>query len=226
LWGTTEPYYDTTRLVEAWKDLLEAPECSGSDGYRYDLADVGRQVLADLAGRYHRAILQAYARKDPAALKQLGGKMLGLLRDLDELLATRREFLLGVWLADARRFGRTPEEEDRCERGARELLTTWTSHDNITDYANRQWAGLVGTFYSSRWQTWLEALQTSLASGGTFDVDAVRARIRDGELAWTARHDPYPTEPSGETLAVSRRLLGKYSADASAPVSGANLPPH
>ena len=51
-------------------------------------------------------------------------------------------------------------------------------------------------------------------------------RIRDGELAWTARHDPYPTEPSGETLAVSRRLLGKYSADASAPVSGANLPPH
>jgi alpha-N-acetylglucosaminidase len=152
--------------------------------------------------------------------------MLGLLRDLDELLATRREFLLGIWLADSRKFGQTPEEKDRCERGARELLTTWTSRDNITDYANRQWAGLVGTFYFSRWQTWLEALQSSLASGEAINVDAIRARIRDGELAWTARHDPYPTEPSGETLAVSRRLFEKYSADASAPVSAADQPPH
>ena len=227
LWGTTEPYYDTTRLVEAWRSLLEAaPECAGSDGYRYDLADVSRQVLADLGGRYHRAVLQAFASKDPAAVKQLGGKMLGLLRDLDELLATRREFLLGIWLADSRKFGQTPEEKDRCERGARELLTTWTSRDNITDYANRQWAGLVGTFYFSRWQTWLEALQSSLASGEAINVDAIRARIRDGELAWTARHDPYPTEPSGETLAVSRRLFEKYSADASAPVSAADQPPH
>jgi len=218
-WGSTEPTYDTTRLVEAWRSLLEAAAaCGESDGYRYDLVDVGRQVLADQAGRYHRAIVRAYARKDAAAVKQLGGKLLGLMGDLDELLATRKEFLLGIWLADARRSGATKDEQDLCERAARELITTWTRQDTVTsDYANRQWAGLVGKFYLPRWQTWLGALQSALAAGQAIDVDATRARIREADLAWTRRHDPYPVTPRGDVIEVSRRLLGKYSADASAP---------
>jgi alpha-N-acetylglucosaminidase len=218
-WGSTEPSYDLARLVDAWEALLiAAPACAGSDGYRYDLADVGRQVLADLVGRYHRAILKAFARKDAGAVKDLSGKMLGLIRDLDELLGTRKEFLLGVWLADARKFGQTQEEQDRCERCARELLTNWTDRDNtLADYANRQWAGLVGTFYFARWQTWLAALQSSLATGAAIDVTAIRTQIANGELAWAKQHDTYPVQPYGETLAVSRRLCEKYSADASAP---------
>ncbi|HUL54678.1 MAG TPA: alpha-N-acetylglucosaminidase [Opitutaceae bacterium] len=215
LWGSTEPGYDTTRFAEAWRSLLAAaPACGGSDGYRYDLADVGRQVLADLAGRYHRAILQAYAAKDAPAVGRLSSRMLGLFDDLDALLATRKEFLLGVWLADARRYGTTKDEQDLCEVGARELLTTWTSHDNVTDYANRQWSGLVGTFYRARWQTWLDALQASLATGKALDFQSVRAIIRDGDLAWTRQHDGYPAEPRGQTIEVARRLFEKYATDA------------
>jgi alpha-N-acetylglucosaminidase len=217
-WAPTKPSYDTTRFVEAWRALLDASvACGASDGYRYDLADAGRQVLADLAGRYHREIVQAYMRKDAAAVGLLGGKMLGLLRDMDELLATRREFLLGVWIADARRYGATSGEKDLCERNARELLTTWTSpdkFDRLTDYSNRQWAGLVGTFYFERWQAWLGALQSALAAGQAVDVKATRARIREGDVDWTKRHDAYPAEPRGETIEVSRRLFEKYSADA------------
>jgi len=215
-WGSTEPKYDTTRVVEAWRSMLEAaPACHASDGFAYDLTDLGRQVLADLAGRYHRAIAQAYARKDADAVRKLSGRMLGLLRDLDDLLATRREFLLGVWLADARRCGATRDEQDLCERGARELVTTWNNADAITDYGNRQWSGLVGTFYRARWQTWLDAIQTALAEGKPVDVDAVRTRIREDDLAWTRRHDPYPSEPYGGTLEISRRLFESYSLDAS-----------
>jgi alpha-N-acetylglucosaminidase len=218
-WAPTKPSYDTTRFVQAWRLYLDAADaCGGSDGYRYDLADAGRQVLADLAGRYHRAIVQAYMRKDSAALGRLSGRMLGLLRDMDELLATRREFLLGVWIADARGYGATAEEKDLCERNARELLTIWTSpdkFDRLTDYANHQWAGLVGTFYLARWQTWLDALQSSLSAGRSIEVKATRARIRDGDVDWTRRHESYPAEPKGDTIEVSRRLLKKYSADAS-----------
>ena len=148
--------------------------------------------------------------------------MLGLMGDLDALLATRREFLLGIWLADARRCGATKGEQDLCERAARELITTWTSQDTITaDYANRQWAGLLGTFYLSRWQTWFDALQSALAAGQAIDVEATRARIREGDLAWTRRHDTYPVEPRGNVIEVSRRLLEKYSTDASAPLASA-----
>jgi alpha-N-acetylglucosaminidase len=215
-WGTTEARYDTTRLAEAWRSLLDAaPACGASDGYRYDLADVARQVLADLAGRCHNAALQAYAHKDAAALRRAADSMSGLLADLDALLSTRREFLLGVWLADARRCGSTPQESDLCERGARELVTTWNRQDAITDYANRQWAGLVGTFYAARWRTWFDALESSLAAGKPADVEAVRGRIRDNDLAWTRQHDSYSAVPTGDTIEVARRLLAKYCADAS-----------
>ncbi len=217
-WGSTEPHYDTARLVEAWRLMLDAASaCRTSEGYRYDLTDLGRQVLADLAVRYHRTILQAYGHKDAAAVARLSGQMLGLFHDLDELLATRKEFLLGVWLADARRSGETQAEQDLCEHDTRELLTIWSRQESeVVDYANREWSGLVGTFYSARWQTWLDALQAALASGRPLDVDAVRARIRDGDRVWTQLHDAYPAEPRGETVEVSRRLLAKYSADASA----------
>ena len=120
-----------------------------------------------------------------------------------------------------RAAGATKGEQGLCERTARELVTTWTGQDNITDYANRQWAGLMGTFYFSRWQTWLDALQSAHAAGQAVDVEATRARIREGDLAWTRRHDTYAVEPRGDVIEVSRRLLGKYSTDASAPLSAA-----
>ncbi len=217
-WGSTQPRYDTTRLVEGWRLMLDAAAaCQASEGYRYDLTDLGRQVLADLAVRYHRAILQAYEHRDAAAVARLSGRMLDLLRDLDELLATRREFLLGAWLADARRSGVTKAEQDLCERGARELLTIWSTHESeVVDYANREWSGLVGTFYFARWQTWFNALQAALAAGQPVEVAAVRARIDADDRAWTQRHDAYSAEPRGETVEVSRRLFEKYSGDAAA----------
>jgi len=218
-WGTTKPFYDTTLLVSAWRSLLDAaPACGASDGYRYDLADVGRQVMADLFARYHQAILRAYERRDPQAVAELGQRALGLLRDLDALLSTRREFLLGVWLSDARSFGATDDERDRCERDARELLTTWIRQETDTvDYANREWAGLVGTFYLPRWQTWFDGLQSAAVSGSAVDVATLRHRIIDGDHAWTIRHGSFVVEPRGSTVALSRQLYAKYFADASDP---------
>lgn len=216
-WGTTQPNYALSRLVPAWQSLLEAaPACGDADGFRYDLVDVGRQVLADLAGRYHREMLQAYEARDVAALARLAGKQLDLLHDLDRLLGTRREFLLGAWLRDARRWGATPAEQDRLEQCARELVTTWNRQDSITDYANRQWAGLVAHFYAARWKTWTDALASSLATGVALDPAKMQATLRAADLAWTRQHDAYPTEPQGDPIAVSRELLAKYQSDASA----------
>lgn len=212
----TKPYYDTTRVVEAWRLLLSAaPQAKSSDGYLFDLCDVGRQVLADLSTRYDHQIAAAYEAGDAAKLRQLRVKMLGLIRDLDTLTGTRREWLFGTWIADARSWGGTPEEKDLCERNARELLTTWTSHDNIPDYANRQWNGLLGDFYFHRWAVWLGALNEALAHHQKIDELAVRAQIRDWEIAWThetGRH--FATEPQGDAVTISQKLFDKYAADA------------
>ena len=221
----TDETYALPALADAWGHLLAAaPACGGSDGYRYDLADVTRQVLADLGTRYHRQIVKAYAAGDAAEVKQLGDRMLGLIHDLDRLLGTRREFLLGPWLADARGWGTTPAEADRLERDARELLTTWTVPPNIQDYANRQWAGLLDGFYRRRWQMWLTALNNAAAAHRPIDVNAVQSKIGQFEVAWTRQHDAYPTKPTGDTVAIARELHVRYDADARA-VDAGDAPP-
>ena len=154
---------------------------------------------------------------DAAKLRVASDKLLGLIRDMDELTGTRREWLLGVWLADARSWGATPAEKDQCERNARELLTTWTRIDNITDYANRQWNGLLGDFYYHRWAIWAAALNDSLAHKVALDETATRTRLRDWETTWTQQTGGhYATKPHGDVVAISQKLLAKYGADASA----------
>jgi alpha-N-acetylglucosaminidase len=212
--GTTPPYYETNAVV-AWKQLLEAaPACGASDGYRYDVADIGREVMANLGTHYHKAILRAFAAKDATRLRLLSDKMLGLLRDMDELAGTRKEFLLGTWIADARAWGETPADKNLCEWNARTLLTDWTVPQSYGDYANRQWNGLLGEFYFTRWQMWLAALNDAAAKDEKFDQKPIRKKIQDWEYAWTHETKTFPSQPSGDTIAIAQKLLAKYSADA------------
>lgn len=205
------------RLVQAWKLLLTAaPQGKNSDGYRFDLADVTRQALADLSTRYNEEIVAAFKRRDAKQLRALSDKMLRLIRDMDELAGTRREWLLGVWLREARSWGTTPAEKNRLERNARELLTTWTRYDNIPDYANRQWNGLLGNFYFHRWQLWLDALNASLQNKTPFDETAVRKKIREWEINWTQETgSQFLTQPHGDVVAISQNLFAKYATEIS-----------
>ena len=211
----TLPPYDQTEVVKAWQQLLAAaPACGASDAYRYDVADVGRQVLADLGTRYHKAILIAFKAKDAAKLRALSDKQLSLLRDLDSLAGTRPEFLLGAWIRDARAWGSTPAEKDLCEWNARTLLTTWTVPQSHVDYANRHWNGLLGDYYFHRWQMWLDALNANVAAPEKFKQQPVRKAIQTWEYAWTRQTNAFPAQPSGDTVAIATALCAKYSADA------------
>lgn len=214
-WASTQPYYDTPQLVTAWKLLIDAaPRAKSSDGYRFDLCDVSRQVLANLGTDYHKQIIAAYKSGNVKLLRQLSDKMLRLIMDMDELTGTRKEFLFGAWVSNARSWGDTKSEKDLCERNARELLTVWTDNDNITDYANRQWNGLLGDFYYHRWQIWLLALNNSLAKGVPINENAVRGQIRDWELLWTKQtNGHFTTKPHGDVITISKRLFEKYKGD-------------
>ncbi|BCM92706.1 hypothetical protein IAD21_04588 [Abditibacteriota bacterium] len=209
----TEPFYDTTQLVGAWKNLLEAaPQCRNSDGYRYDLADVSRQVLANYATRLHNQIVEAFNARDASKTRRLGEQMLKLVGDMDELAGTRREWLLGTWLHDARQWGSTTAEKDLAEQNARTLLTTWTNPQSHLDYANREWNGLLSGFYRQRWQMWVTALNDSLAQNQPLDEKALTQKIQAWEYQWQRQHEAYATQPKGDTIAISRRLFAEWSA--------------
>jgi hypothetical protein len=166
--------------------------------------------LANYSAELQAQAADAWRAKDRQSFQAASARMLSLIRDLDELLGTRPEYLLGNWLEDARRWGENRAEKDRLEWNARRVLTMWGNQTLIRDYSRRQWSGMLVGFYLPRWEKFFAAADAALASGGSFDVAAFDRDLQDWERRWADRHESYPTRPRGDSLKVSRRLWAKY----------------
>ncbi|HPA42115.1 MAG TPA: alpha-N-acetylglucosaminidase C-terminal domain-containing protein, partial [Candidatus Hydrogenedentes bacterium] len=161
-------------------------------------------------------VMGARAHKDADAFRKEADAYLELFDDLDRLLATRGEFLLGRWIEDAKRWGSDDAERALLEWNARTQVTLWGPPDGVLhDYAQKQWAGLVKGFYRPRWEQFLAQLEHTLRDGRQFDVKAFTEHLQQWEDAWTHRTDPHPSAPSGNPVEVSLELWEKYHAEAS-----------
>ena len=204
--------YSALELARAWDLLLAcADDLGGIDTYQYDLVHVTRQVLCNLAPALQSEVSVAYKSKDRQGLVEARARFVGLMRDLDELLATREEFLLGRWLADAAHWATNEDERRLYAWNARNQITLWGPRESILhDYANKQWAGLIAGFYIPRWEQFLDRLDRSLVEEKPFDAAAFRQDIQTWEEAWTHSAEACPDQPQGDAVGVARRIAAKY----------------
>jgi alpha-N-acetylglucosaminidase len=223
-------HYDPQDIWAAWAKLDEAAGALRErDTYRYDLVDVARQGLVDLSIPLQHDIAAAYARGDRVALQAAADRFLTLTDDLDALLGTRREFLLGAWLEDAKRWAGTPDERHQYERNARLLVTVWGPSDGnaamLFDYSNRQWSGLISGYYRVRWQKFLAYLLAQPMDGSRFDdkgvytsygrpgddVSPFYRELARWEGAWCEGTERYSDRPAGDSVEVAHRSLAKWA---------------
>jgi len=212
-WSNTRPSHNTAKLAEAWLNQLDAaPDCEASDAYRYDLADFTRQVLGDLARPVYERIQKAIEKKDLIEFQKTTALYLDLMGDMDAVLSTRKEFLLGAWIRDARAWGQTPENKDLYELQARLIVTTWDDNpgSDLNDYGCRQWNGLLKDYYRTRWDMYFKAVGTSLKSGAVFDPKPFLADLGKFEKGWVRAHNHYSSIPVGNTVEFARKIARKY----------------
>jgi alpha-N-acetylglucosaminidase len=209
--------YDVRVLTEALDSLLSAaPTLGGNDDYRYDVVNLTRQVLGQLAVPLVTRAQDAYTRGDRAALAAVAQRVTRLLGDLDTLVGTREEFLLGRWIADARRWGRTDAERRLYEWNARNIITLWGTactegqNDDLNLYAFKEWAGMFSSYFLPRWREFFARLDRSLATGVPFDRAPFAADMCAWEQAWSRGDAPFSTEPRGDAVATARRLVAEY----------------
>lgn len=135
-------------MLDAADELAEP-----SAPFYYDLVDLTRQLLSDIFNDLYALSQNATAALRASSLTPLTSASLGLLKDLDALLATNQNYLLGQWISRARSWATESEAEaDQFEFNARNQLTLWGPVGEINDYAAKHWAGLVGDYYYMRWQ--------------------------------------------------------------------------
>ncbi|MEU4933205.1 alpha-N-acetylglucosaminidase TIM-barrel domain-containing protein [Streptomyces yokosukanensis] len=202
-WSPATTRYDTTVFDRALTELLDVrEELRGSPAYRYDVVDVARQVLSNRSRLLLPQIKAAHDAGDKDLFGTLTRTWLSWMDLLEALLSTSRPHLLGRWLAQARAWGADRTEKNRLEYDARSILTTWggraSSAEGLHDYANREWAGLVGGLYRTRWQTYFDALSCG-KDPDTIDWFAL-------EDDWAHAHEAYPSEPHGSPYALARRV--------------------
>ncbi|HEY3933913.1 MAG TPA: alpha-N-acetylglucosaminidase [Gemmatimonadales bacterium] len=209
--------YDRRLLVDALDSLLAAaPALGANDRYRYDVVNLTRQVLGELGLPLVDSVQAAYERKDSVALFAGEGRVDALLGDIDTLLATRPEFLLGRWIAGARAWGSTDAERQLYEWNARNIITLWGSkctegeNDDLNLYAFKEWSGMFSSYDLPRWEKFFAALNQSLNAGTPFDRAPFASASCQWELQWSHDTTSFATAPAGDALATARRLAEKW----------------
>ena len=212
VWTRTKLNYSPRDLLPVWDLFIHAAlRGLNSDGFQFDLVDVTRQVLANYALPLQKKWVHAFEAKDSAGFKNYSGQFLQLITDMDALLATRKDFLLGPWIADARSRGVTSGEKALYERNARDLITLWgDANSPLHEYANRQWSGLLDDFYKPRWQQFFDMLQLSLQTNTSPDLKTFEQNIRAWEWLWVNEQKLFPIRPTGNSIKKAEQVYRGY----------------
>ena len=211
-------------IADAWQMLVTAVNEGKLDGsvgpLRYDIVDIGRQVLMNLFADVYKIYAQTaqlyYKSNETTLVKEielLGSTLIDILTDTDTLLATDINFLLGNWLEDARQSapeGASQDVLDLIEFNARNQITMWGPSENIEDYAGKEWAGSVGTYYIQRWKIFIEEVTTSIQEKKPFNTTDYGNKRFQFEQSWDYEKTSYPTAPQGDTIEVANMIMKKY----------------
>lgn len=218
-WGYNNLFYDPNMIIDAAYKLLD----SGLTGenYSFDLTDMTRQAMTDYARKLIPALKEANANGDSENFAKRRDALLQLMLDIDELLNTNAEFMLGHWTQRARDManevsGTTTADRDWLElNNARQLISTWgakaqAESGGLKDYSYRQWGGMMKDYYYQRWKVWFDNGMKAPAEGW-FQWEWNWAHSNPGK---------YPTEPVGETHEVAERVLPKYLSAVNSNIEG------
>lgn len=207
-WGGSALFYDAKATATAAKLMLNAN--LNSENYLYDLVDVTRQALTDHANVLMTKLSAAKESGDSITLADLESRFIALIKDIDRLLSTNRNFMLGKWTNMARQIAdEVPETSDADKdwlelNNARMLITTWGERENsedsgLHDYSYRQCAGMLNDFYAMRWRKFFNS-----ESVDWFETE--RAWALDGSKKYTDK-------PQGDSKEVANELINRYFSD-------------
>ena len=207
---TTKPTtgYRFPTLWRVWEELLAVD--SERDTYRFDVVNIGRQVLGDYFLIERDRFAAAYAQHDRKAMDAAARRMTGLLADINLLTACHPEFSLERWIAAARGFGSDNASKDYYETNARMLISVWGDSYHLTDYASRTWSGMISTYYAPRWRLFIERVMEAARTGRMFDHEAFDREIRDFECRWADASHPLTFPEAGDAVRTARELASKY----------------
>ena len=131
VWGAPPTCAGPTaaNVSKAWSLLVQAasdisPE--HNQPFNYDVVNTGREVLAQIITTMEQTLTGAVQSGDKTSAMQTGEALLEAYTDLDELVGCDWSFLIGPWIADAKKWANASDApENYYEWMARSQVSTW-----------------------------------------------------------------------------------------------------
>ena len=209
-WGTAIPYFNGEDMVDAWIEMMAAAdELGDSDGYQLDLVDMTRQVIGYFAWDLYPKVIAAHLQGDRAMFERLSEQFLELFDDMELILSTRKEFMVGTWIETHRDWGQNETEKNYFERVAKTFITINGdkpfSEKGMRDYSYREWSGIMIDLYKARFAKYFIELQRTTDKQAEPQIDWY-----EFDREWTVTLHNYPATASGCPIEACRVVLNKY----------------
>lgn len=166
--------YDPADVYAAAKELhLGCKEAADGNkaAYEYDLADVYRQAMTELADGHYRIMAEAVNKRDADAFDEAADRFLSCVRLCERFAAHNPDETMARWLGridewvtDERNGDYSDYDKYMMKLDARAILTAWASRP-INFYAERLYAGLIGGYIIPMWEELISRLSSELHSG-------------------------------------------------------------
>ncbi|KAI0964544.1 hypothetical protein AcW1_010249 [Taiwanofungus camphoratus] len=219
--ATAIPYNTNTTIVPALQALVQAAAENSAlltvPEFVYDAVDVTRQLLSNRFIDAYNALVSEYYTPGATAASVTGAgqSLLAILSDLDTLLYTSDNFLLSTWISDARSLSDNNETYAAyLEYNARNQITLWGPDGELNDYASKAWAGLIGTYYVNRWQTFISYLAGITQNGSAYDSNTISQQLLAIGEQWDSQtwgqSSGQPWSASGNSMDVINQVLQNW----------------
>jgi alpha-N-acetylglucosaminidase len=209
-WSTAIPYFTNKDIVPAWDEMILATEELGaSDGFQLDLVDLTRQIISNYAWDIYPKVITAHQTANTKEFDYWSNQFLDLFDDMNALLSTRKEFMVGPWIEMHRNWGANENEKAYFERVAKTFITILGgksfSEKGLHDYSHREWAGTMNDLYKARFGKYFNELRRCTNKNVEPMIDWY-----DFDYAWTITPHQYAVTPSCCALDACNMIYEKY----------------
>ncbi|OQS02108.1 alpha-N-acetylglucosaminidase (NAGLU) [Thraustotheca clavata] len=207
--------HDPSDIIFAWKSLLRAasqPALANHSSFQRDIVDITRQALSDALCLAFQSLEFAFHEHSISyqEMQKKVEQMKQYIKALDQILSTNTQFMLGPWLRDAQRLTTIQEQASYFIFQAKNQITRWGDNNGnaLSDYASKDWAGLVSSYYLPRWEIWFDFMLKAYESSSSIDSGKYYSVLEDFELKWQVNDTQnFATIPLENSVDISRNIF-------------------
>uniref|UniRef100_A0A336LVK5 CSON005991 protein n=1 Tax=Culicoides sonorensis TaxID=179676 RepID=A0A336LVK5_CULSO len=203
-------YFHPNNLSRVIEEFLSYQKSLGPL-FDYDLVDLTRQYLQNMIDLQYIAIIEGHKNEKFQDVYLHSKIFLCMIQDMEEILKTNENFLLGKWLNAAKSLAATSDEAKLFEFNARNQITLWGPNGEINNYAMKQWSGIVSDYIYPRWEFFLKKLMEAMKENRCFNENAVLSHIRKKiELPFNNSTKLFSDKPEGNTFKIAHNIFNRY----------------